>query len=193
MGTCNETTCDHCGQHTNDDEYQVHSGGDETWCEGCASDDARICEGCDEMYDTSYETGADTDWGYFCESCAGTRGIDWCSNCDCWYQQNCENCEQYCVYIHDYSYKPYPIFHPFPGKQIQGQPVPYMGVELEWEISRNSSADREDVILAARDYDNDESIFYFKEDGSLGDGAEMVFHPRTLEDWHLYASQLASV
>lgn len=192
MGTCNETICDHCSGHTQDEDYLVYSGGEETWCESCTADEALDCQGCGELFDTSYDAGANTDWGYYCESCAGQRHIDWCSNCDCWYQEHCDYCRNQSEYIHDYSYKPYPNFHPSDGsKDPSGRPWAYMGVELEWEISRNSSADREDVILAARQYDNDENIFYFKEDGSLGDGAEMVFHPRTLDNWHLYAEKLA--
>ena len=67
--------------------------------------------------------------------------------------------------IHNYAYKPSPVFH--------GEGPVYYGVELEVNINRDSAVN---VI----DFSEDEDLFYLKDDGSV-DGYEIVTHPASLE------------
>lgn len=116
-----------------------------------------ICEYC---YSDNYFT---------CEDCgeifstaeAHDVGEVWC------YEWVCDDCynENHSDFILDYGEKPYPHFFAIPGESTSL----YMGVELE--------LDKGDVN-AMRNYSYNNA--YFKHDGSLSNGVEVVTHPCTL-------------
>jgi len=77
-------------------------------------------------------------------------------------------------FIHNYDYKPMPIFYP-PTKR----PMPlYLGVEEEVDRVQDREGLCEDLISIS----NGEELFYLKRDGSLSDegGLEIVTHPMTI-------------
>ena len=84
-----------------------------------------------------------------------------------------EYCDDECFgIIHDYSYKPYPIFHP---SDKDGEL--FLGVELETDKYSKSKQHAAEKIAGIS---SSESLFYLKEDASLYDGFEIVTHPATL-------------
>lgn len=138
-------TCDCCGRHIwNDDDV-----GDEdvTLCERCRDNYYSTCEDCGRLIhddDACYVDGED---------------YPYCSDC---YERHARN------YIHNYSYKPNPVFH--------GRGTMFFGVELELDKGGEDD-DKAEEILSCTDSDH----LYVKHDGSLDDGMELVSHPMTLE------------
>jgi len=125
------------------------------------------------------------DWYYTvgsdecCESCL--ECTDYCESCDTrrWESEEC-SCEE--GGIRQYSFKPTARFH---GDDAHGT---YLGLELE--IERRSAG------LASL-IDNTEiafpSGFYFKHDGSLDHGVEMVSHPASLDVWQQRLPRLTEI
>ena len=76
-------------------------------------------------------------------------------------------------WIEDYDYRPSPIFY--------GEGQPHYGVELEIDCGGEYDSNAEDFHdIANRTCEH----LYFKHDGSLEDGIEIVSHPATLQ-YHL--------
>lgn len=103
------------------------------------------CQGIFPNHDAFYDDSTD---GSVCESCLDSIQADRHQNI-----------------IHDYAYKPSPVFH--------GEGPVYFGVELEVDIDRDSA-------VSVIDFSDDEDLFYLKEDGSVN-GYEIVTHPASLE------------
>ena len=72
--------------------------------------------------------------------------------------------------IHDYYFKPEPIFH--------GDGLRYFGVELEIDGAGECNDTARQILRVADS--EDEEYLYIKHDGSLDDGMELVTHPMTL-------------
>ena len=101
--------------------------------------------------------------------------------CDCG-SYLCNNCNETheCVhrmprYVRSYNYRPSLIFAPTEPRNDYG----YMGVELEYEAGSNERIYT--AVRGIRDINRD--LIYFKEDGSLNFGVEIVSMPMTW-DFH---------
>ena len=169
--------CDHCGQLVHDCDLEYVDG--EYWCNDCLEDNTFICDNCYSRHSND-EMIQDNNY-CLCQSCFDDYYYR-CSDCGriihrddtYWYRDEVPYCE-YCYeelpqVIHDYYYKPEPIFY--------GDSKLYFGVELEVDKGgeRDEHAER---ILA--DVNFPEEKLYCKHDGSLRNGFEMVSHPMTLE------------
>lgn len=138
-------TCDCCGDRiwNEDDEGDFNI----TLCERCRDNYYSTCDDCGRLIhddDACYVDGED---------------YPYCSEC---YERHARN------YIHNYSYKPDPVFH--------GRGTMFFGVELELDEGGEDD-DKAEEILSCTDSDH----MYIKHDGSLDDGMELVSHPMTLE------------
>jgi len=137
--------CERCGLGSvslrdTDDDYKV--------CGHCADTHFWECADCDNLI-----SGGD-----YCRSC--DRSCD-CGNCyECGYSDSDD-------LIHDYDYKPAPIFH--------GEGTTFLGLELE--INANSR--RADAEIAT---DHLGDMAYLKADSSIDYGFEVVTHPMSY-DW----------
>lgn len=170
--------CDKCGKLMwRDDSHECEG---DYLCEDCTDEYTFICDHCEERH---YNSNRVTD-----------GNISLCRNCYDYSYYRCENCgdivhednvywyddEPYCEscyedvrddeYIHDYSFKPCPIFH--------GNGKRYFGVELEVDDGGEYDNNAEKLLGIAN---NDVSNIYIKHDGSLDEGFEIVSHPMTLE------------
>jgi hypothetical protein len=121
--------------------------------DSCTNDEGRtICQDCSENY-------------FYCESCGRTL-----SNDNYGGDERCEDCyreqEEENTNIHDYSYKPKPIFY---GRLKDDDSFPFFGFELEIEGSK------ETADLISQDW------LYCKHDGSLETGFEIVSHPLSFQ------------
>lgn len=170
-----EIRCIHCGELIEDDDYSLING--EPICEACADDYCRICDECGTlMYD-------DDVWGdenhCLCHSCYD-RYYTRCEDCDAVIPSDdaynyegitlccdCYNDRSRC--IHEYSYKPTPIFY--------GHGKRFFGVELEVDKGGHESDYAEEVLNIANGRD---THIYIKSDGSLDDSFEIVSHPMSL-------------
>lgn len=172
--------CRVCGAAFPEDELILMD--DELICETCLEEETVVCSDCGTRIWNEQDAGSSE--LHLCQRCFD-RGYTTCEHCgsvlsydsafyldeedDYPYCESCYN-QLKCHAIHDYGYRPEPIFY--------GAPPRYFGVELEidgaGEISRNA-----EKILAIGNQDAER--IYCKHDGSLNDGFEIVSHPATLE------------
>ena len=142
------TLCSHCGSRIWNEE---NAGDSQTpLCQRCYDRCYTSCVQCGQLIreTDAFYPGDDTDEPY-CQSCWTRREQD--------------------VAIHDYYFKPDPIFY--------GTGPRYFGVELEIDgAGEDRSNARQLLELANRSAQH----IYIKHDGSLDDGLEIVTHPMTL-------------
>lgn len=167
-------------------------------CEGCRDSSlVFLCNGCDIFYDPSYFREACAYDGSYCYDCARRLHMAECGNCCVWFgdQENeCPSChalrwedddDDYddCGdgrTVHSYSYRP--------SFSYYGEGPAFMGIELEVECCQGDTYGIADWL---QDFDTSQERFYLKEDGSLSNGFEIVFHPRSLEAWHDFGESLS--
>ena len=185
----NETnlTCCCCGTElTPENSYQFDNN---IYCANCFHDLTVECEDCgrriyrddaitttssyvicQHCYDRNYLT---------CERCGNAVYID-----DAYYMDDDEDDEYpYCPscyshehnhrIIHDYGYKPDPVFY--------GQDKRYFGVELEVDRGGYDECNANEILGIANT--GGKKRIYIKHDGSIDDGFEIVTHPMSL-DYH---------
>lgn len=166
-GTC--TNCDRvCGELTEfDGEYLCPACletetalcsrcGSRIWLDGNAGDEhTPLCEECYERYYTSCEGCGRviSEGGIYYED--DDEDLPLCWSCYCNSQQSKE--------IHEYSYKPEPVFY--------GSGSRYFGVELEIDGAGESG---EKACQIMRRANLGRELVYCKHDGSLEDGFEIV-------------------
>lgn len=182
----NETTfvCSQCSITIDADDPREFDG--YHFCPDCLTRHTRICRHCGARIWADENAGDSIT--PLCQSCYD-RHYTSCSRCnriiheeDARYEDDlsdeplCEDCYDRLsgAVIHDYYYKPAPIFF--------GSGNRFFGVELEIDNGG------EDTDSATRLLDiantEDTQRLYIKHDGSLDDGMELVTHPMTL-DYHL--------
>jgi hypothetical protein len=179
MSNKNSFTCASCTS-----EYDVSEANEVngySYCNNCFDEFFVRCSYCDELIHID-----DND---------GNSETVLCGNCYTYYFTSCENClriihtddahylddcdDPYCstcyneiidressADIHDYSYKPSPIFY--------GDEGYFMGIELEVDCGGCYSDNAAGILEIANH--TDEHI-YIKRDGSIDDGFEIVTHP----------------
>lgn len=137
--------CDDCGEYVSARRLWIDRS--ITIC-GFCSDNYCICDDCDEVIHADYAHYIAGN--YYCDDCAPShRSI-----------------------IHDYNYKPTPIFYGDLSDTVKG----YYGPELEID----DGDDKQEAARWIQEAGGD--CIYLKHDGSLSsDGIEIVGHPATLE------------
>ena len=193
------TMCECCDEYVPNDEIIVVNRGtrnEKYVCESCVEyhDDTYFrCSDCGDYYTTRYLAMNDGDT-YICDGCSDYWYV--CSDCgavihvDDSYRLDDDDCEVYCEScysrasrrhgIHDYGFKPLPIFGTTDSRDgrtsYDGDDLTF-GVELECDKGDYPyDAAREIAALTDR--------VYCKHDGSLDNGYEVVTHPGTLA-WHM--------
>ena len=179
-----ETVCSDCVRHcercedigTENDNYCYVDG--ERWCENCI-DYASWCDSCEE-YSTNSSYYINDCGAYWCIGCT-ERHASYCEYCDDYNSNGCENCNN--RVIHDYSYRPDPIFH----STDKGERL-FFGVELEMEVHRmyNDAAEYAHQLEGM-------DLAYLKHDGSLNQGFELVTHPMSHDFYKNEADDLFRV
>lgn len=182
-------TCDHCGQeHPISERHVIHRG--HQLCSACLATETVRCTHCGQhMYLDDNEGDESTP---LCYPCFTRLGYSVCSRCgrllpngDAYYASDDDDGDEpYCydchvryrenAVIHDYYYRPEPIFF--------GEGPRYFGVELEIDEGGERN-DRAAAILEAANR-NGLTHLYAKHDGSLDDGVELVSMPASY-DYHL--------
>ena len=171
-------SCEHCGDiESTQDLYDVDGS---SWCVGCYENNTFYCDYCEssypENYDSNYVQGRTacdscySEYCYYCDSCGESYEYDDPCGCDDDEREGRESNRS----IHEYSYKPDPIFI---GKNKHNL---FMGFELEMELGSSSNT-RESADYASPRL---EGVAYLKQDSSISrngsDGFELVTHPHTL-------------
>ncbi|PWA05271.1 hypothetical protein DCC39_18235 [Pueribacillus theae] len=171
--------CECCDELFFDDELN-HVGNDETVCDSCMNEYYTECDNCNHI-------GHDEDMHFdrngecLCDNCR--EDYIQCYACEVfvhvensiyndahgdWY---CYDCAPSSI-IHDYNYSPaLQFFGNAEGKD-------YYGVELEVDLGDDYN-NHEDVASSLEGWTSGE--LYFKEDGSLNDGFEIISQPCSFE------------
>ena len=176
--------CPHCEQSYYDDEVNYETIDGDYCCENCKNE-GNICDDCGRVIlsEQGYIYAEDT--GHtFCEYCADDN-VYYCENCENYVEEAhyvegrdgylCDECynECYTEHIHDYNYKPTPNFLKLENEKNTKE---FLGVEVE--------VDDGDDFNVLGEVENDlGGLVYWKHDGSLSEGAEMVSQPCTIKKW----------
>ena len=161
------------------------------WCRQCMINNSYTCNECDQRWESDSWDHTFVEGDAYCVECCEDR-FTWCDDCDEWRDGACMSCRPRPRTIHDYSYKPTPIFHKT-GEETYTSPyrIPYMGIELE--IENRGSVSTAGLSDEFHEWDTDEENFYLKYDGSLSNGFEIVSHPRTLQSWKELANDFQQI
>jgi len=155
-----------------DDEY--NNVEDRLWCQPCTRNNAHWCDLC-EAYFTGYTYGAEDTDDTMCERCFEDN-TSYCEGCDATYMNGCEynhHDDEDTRAIHDYSYRPDPIFRSSENEQTRL----YFGIEIETEVRGGDYSDRTNAAEYAQQQLEMYDLAYLKSDGSLECGFEIVTHP----------------
>ena len=173
--------CACCGDEIDIEEDDYSLVENDILCRTCADNECGVCDHCEELV---YNNDAYTDDDHFlCPHCYENHYTR-CEDCgrilrsnDAYYSNDydfCYDCyEKRHSSIHEYSYKPTPIFY--------GEGKRFFGVELEIDHAGKDDDYAEELLDIANE--EGEKI-YIKSDGSLDDGMEIVTHPMSL-DYHM--------
>ena len=168
------TTCSDCGSTIECEDSTSNDNGD-IYCQSCYDDNYIHCTACGEEVHSDDRCSSDCGDDY-CDECYYDRFTHCCS-CECevrtsnaCYDEDsgenyCSDCyEEECgssnTGLRSYGYKPSSTFY---GKNDY-----HLGIELEVEGDYDQVTD-----------DLDHTHLYYKSDGSLDDGFEIVSHPMT--------------
>jgi len=173
--------CFHCGAKLTEDT--MHELDDQLMCDDCFEELTTFCDCClDRIWRAEAEGNRVLTLCHYClennycncSSCGFLLHNDDARYLDDEDEPYCEDCyNKYSANsIHNYHYKPEPIFY--------GSSSLFMGVELEIDDGGESDSNAEKICNLAN---FDEERIYCKHDGSLDDGFEIVSHPMTL-DYH---------
>jgi hypothetical protein len=157
---------------TVDDNYNEVEG--ELWCQSCTRNDAHWCDLCDSYF-TGYTYGTDDSSDTMCERCFEDN-TTYCEDCDNTYLEGCSydhDGDTDGRTIHDYSYRPDPIFR----KSDDEQTRLYFGIEIETEVRGGDYSNRRLAAEYAQQQLEMYDLAYLKSDGSLECGFEIVSHP----------------
>lgn len=162
--------CERCDntEYSDGSRYVEGSG---VYCEVCADNYTYWCERCENTYSDNYSSYEIVDISvYWCEDCAQDNA-EWCDSCDQYTRDGCTDCGGQ---VHQYSYKPNPVFYGEDNNKL------HFGIELEMEIRDNDLVGSSEYIMEMMG-----DFVYLKEDSSISSGGyrgfEMVSHPATLD------------
>ena len=176
--------CDHCGKEF--PEKLMNVVGENHLCNECIIDNTVLCSRCGERI--YWDDNAGDNNTPLCQNCFD-RFFTTCEDCgrvilndDAYYESDddyearCYSC--HCRhrgdgYIHDYYYKPEPIFY--------GEGNRYFGIELEIDGAGECESNARTIYNVANRCND---LVYIKHDGSLDEGMEIVTEPLTM-DYHI--------
>lgn len=164
--------CEYCGRvgGTSDSWYYISN---DLWCEECYSSNAFHCERCESSYNANRVSWNSVNGNDWCEYCL--ENAYYCEGCDEYNtESDCPRCGDDIGKVHNYSYKPNPIFHGWATNNL------YMGFELEMELNSIPGSEYMDAVKLVADLE-EADVCYLKSDSSItGTGFELVTHPHTL-------------
>ncbi len=176
----NRLRCSHCGAEIGvDEDFEMVDG--QVVCTDCIEQYTTTCDRCgctiwtDDSYGDDYTTLCSSCYhNYYVRCCQcnvliheddaySVDGDFYCNDC---YHEEFDRPRS----IHEYSFKPEPIFYGDDSKR-------YFGVELEIDGAGNYS-ENADALLSIANAEKEH--LYCKNDGSLEEGFELTTHPMTL-------------
>lgn len=166
--------CEVCGEMFGRDDVtyiDIRGSRSGDYCDSCRDETFIQCYDCDKWVAVNDSYVSDRGRNY-CSECYSER-FTRCDSCGCEVStadiccndngSYCSSCYDDQKSIHDYSFKPSPIFH--------GTGPRFTGWELE-VIAKGSQEDAAKLIT-----EKFEGLLYCKHDGSVSSGFEIVSHP----------------
>lgn len=175
---CAWRVCDNCekGSHNIDDFSFTDD--DKMLCASCRALAYIDCASCAlAIRHDAHSYYEDQLGNYYCQDCYFNLYY-YCQNCEeetlnsDYNNGFCPDCVRN-QDVHDYGYKPEPIFH--------GHGNVFMGVELEVDELQNNTCNIELLVEELTEIYQNETLFYLKNDSTLRNGVEIVTHPATLQ------------
>lgn len=181
--------CYECGERYLKDDLKGYKN--DLYCKDCFNKLFFVCSHCNNTFKKGYECVSDINGKSYCEDCYGDLFAN-CEGCgEEFYRDDlnyddynsvyyCNDCWQENSIIKSYTYRPKPVFAKEPYENTL-----YMGFELEVEAEKSvrGLAERLKGFLEDKGI---EDRFYFKDDGSLTNGFEIVSHPSTTKIYRKY-------
>lgn len=184
--------CDRCESYSTDLNMRdvVCLDGTESTCQNCRSGmDTFRCDRCACTYNADeFESREVRGYGSICERCEEHLNINDCINCGDSFERGnlyetsdglcCGDCRRSSdgAYIHNYSFKPKTRFIMSEAEKASNKkPELFFGLELEVEKSGSVQIDTIANKIQQK------GILYFKNDGSLNHGFEIVSHPMSYD------------
>lgn len=175
------TRCDGCGSIVLSDESTSTVEGT-TYCSRCLTN-TYVCDDCREVHDRGQAAPELNHYNdTICPDCIEAR-YSRCDICGAYHLDDdliitddaaeCYRCHDniHSHGIQSYYFKPAPRFH-----RMEKEPENSLVLGIELEMDSRKWVDCEDIVSRIENrYDN--SWFYFKKDGSLTHGIELVTHP----------------
>lgn len=178
-------TCERCSTTSDVGHENYTTVDDQLWCEACTDYYAHYCDSCNE-WSSDYTLYIQDRSESFCESCTENYAT-YCEYCDEYNVDGCSDCEDSIHEIHDYSYRPDPVFHSTDKDERL-----FFGIEIEMESPHgDTSILRQAAETAHMLEDTDHA--YLKSDGSLNCGMELVTHPMSHDYYQNEAHELWGV
>jgi hypothetical protein len=190
----NYQSCEDCGDlHHEDDLYEVKDqyGKEQLVCKSCHDNNIRYktCDICGERVHRNF-TSRIYDDDVICDDCKDNGDWYCCDDCGHYVHSDyvhffnnedsvyCPNCYEEHEYetIQEYDYEPYHMSF-FPADADKRTTV-FAGIELEIDDGGCDDYNAKQIGKVANEH------VYFKHDGSLDDGFEIVTYPATFE-YHL--------
>lgn len=175
--------CGNCSDSFPEDELHHNHSTGQRWCPLCYNSSS-CCEDCGTWVDNDYSgtTYIEDRNRNVCEYCLDN--YNYCDECCEWNRDNCERCQNDSR-VHDYSYRPAPLFHLYNIRRMSATTASRVshkqlvtGIELECEVKDSDNYD--DAVETAYNIFGEELV-YLKHDGSLNHGFEIVSHPFDVE------------
>jgi hypothetical protein len=142
-------------------------------CSSCVETlELTVCNNCDVASSSTQRVRFDDSRLLFCEDCRDS--VEYCNDCGNYGECQCQDAR-----LHEYNWKPVPIFMKSPkdvsdkGKYTESGLL-YLGFELE--VERNNVDDARSLAIIE---EIGGKLLYCKRDGSLNSGFEVVSHPMT--------------
>ena len=192
--------CDSCASFCEDcQEAYLPDGGwraNNSYCDSCM-ENYYHCDNCGHLVhsDDTHSVSSDI----WCDGCL--QDAHYCEGCDEYYRNPCRSCNG-SEFLDDYSWKPEPDFFTQPNslEAYSRYDLRTLGLTsemfygLEIEIESRDGDIKEGLRLASEHFG---PVAYFKRDGSLENGFEIVTHPMSYEfavsvDWTIL-KRLASM
>lgn len=165
-------SCEQCGEYVAQDEAIFCAN--TVYCDPCADRYTFECDDCNNRFPNSAQNSVVG--GSVCDSCY--ENYNYCDDCgESYPESNSCGCDSYSGDVdyskeHGYSFKPDPVFY--------GSGPCYLGVELEVDEGTDHAKMRDTLHSCLV------SHVYYKHDGSIDEGFELVSHPCSL-DYHMYS------
>jgi hypothetical protein len=174
---------------------------DMKYCKKCYKVLIKYCTNCEKLCHRDIDAKADMDGSIFCTTCWTDR-FTYCYECHnmgylddmIWVDETqryyCTGCSNNLAIlgggemIHNYGYKPKPFFKKmkYENKEESNKDSVFMGVELE--VQHNNVSNKVVDFNTFLKKERVSTKFYFKRDGSVESGFEIVTHPFTLKYAH---------